>query len=130
MLHTQELDTVYRDYILDLYRHPKNKKRLEHPTHTTHHKNTSCGDELSLYLCITDGVITDIGFDGMGCAISQASASLFTEHVKNRHIDEVCQMTTKEVLALLGIDIGINREKCALLAYHAFTRALENKQIS
>jgi len=127
MPHAQELDTVYRDYILDLYRHPKNKQRLEYPTHTSHHKNTSCGDELSIYLCITDDVITDIGFDGMGCAISQASASLFTEHVKNRHIGEVRQMTAEEVLALLGIDIGITREKCALLIYHAFTRALENK---
>lgn len=114
------MDTIYRDYILDLYRNPKNKKKIEDANYTAHKNNPSCGDEITIYIKIEDGKILDVGFDGVGCAISQASASLFMEQIKNKSLDEVKHMTDTNVLELLGIDVGINREKCALLIFRAF----------
>jgi nitrogen fixation NifU-like protein len=121
------MDTIYREYILDLYRNPKNKKKIDDATCTAHQNNPTCGDEITIYIKMENGKIDDVGFEGIGCAISQASASLFTEHIKNKSLDEVIQMTDTDVLELLGIDVGINREKCALLIYRAFTQAIEHR---
>lgn len=120
------METIYKEYILDLYRNPKNKKSIADATHTAHKNNPTCGDELVIYLKVEDKKIFNVGFEGVGCAISQASASLFTEHVKNKSLDEVKKITDAEVLGLLGIDVGINREKCALLIFRALTQAIEH----
>lgn len=119
------LETIYKEYILDLYRNPKNKKSIVDATFTAHKNNPTCGDEIAVYVKVEEGKIVDIGFDGVGCAISQASASLFTEHLKNKSLNEVKKMTDTEVLSLLGIDVGINREKCALLIFRAFQESLK-----
>ncbi len=124
--HDHELNSIYKEYILDLYRNPKNKKKIEHPTHVSTKRNASCGDELTVYLVITDGIVTDVGFDGIGCAISQASASLLTEHIKGKSLEEVRKLTEEDVLKLLGIEIGITRTKCALLAYTSCINAIEH----
>lgn len=120
------LETIYKEYILDLYRNPKNKKTIANATHSAHKNNPTCGDEITVYLKVEEGKISDVGFDGVGCAISQASASLFTEHVKNKSLDEARKMTDAEVLGLLGIDVGINREKCALLIFRAFQESIQS----
>lgn len=119
------MDTIYREYILDLYRNPKNKKKIENATYTAHKNNPTCGDEITIYTHIEGGKVVDVGYEGVGCAISQASASLFTEHIKNKSIDEVKQMTDANVLELLGIDVGINREKCALLIFRTFQESIK-----
>lgn len=124
--HDHELNSIYKEYILDLYRNPKNKKKIENPTHLSTKRNASCGDELTVYLVITDGMVTDVGFDGIGCAISQASASLLTEHVKGKSLEDVRRLTEEDVLKLLGIEIGITRTKCALLAYNSCMNAIEH----
>ncbi len=118
------LETIYKEYILDLYRNPKNKKKIENATHTAHKNNPTCGDEITIYLNVEDERIVDVGFVGVGCAISQASASLFTEHIKGKMINEVKRMTDDEVKGLLGIDVGINREKCALLIFRTFQESI------
>lgn len=124
--HEHELDSIYKEYILDLYRNPKNKKKIDSPTHVSTKRNASCGDELTVYLVIIDGIITEVGFDGIGCAISQASASLLTEHIKGMSYEEVRKITEEEMLKLLGIEIGLTRTKCALLAYHSCMNALNS----
>ncbi len=118
------MDTIYRDYILDLYRNPKNKKKIDDATNTASKNNPTCGDEITIYIKMENEKIVEVGFEGIGCAISQASASLFTEHIKNKSLDEVTQMTDADVLELLGIDVGINREKCALLIFRASQESL------
>lgn len=118
------MDTIYREYILDLYRNPKNKKKVEQATHTHHKNNPTCGDEITICVKVENGKIVDVGFEGVGCAISQASASLFTEHIKGKSLDEAAQMKDEKVLGLLGIDVGINREKCALLIFRTFQESI------
>ncbi len=121
------METIYKEYILDLYRNPKNKKKIENATYSAHKNNPTCGDEITIYVKIEGGKVIDAGHEGVGCAISQASASLFTEHIKNKSLDEVTQMTDADVFELLGINVGINREKCVLLIYRAFTQAIEHR---
>ena len=119
------LETIYKEYILDLYRNPKNKKKIEEATFGAHKNNPTCGDDLTIYIKVGDDKIIDVGFEGVGCAISQASASLFTEQIKHKSLDEVKQMNDADVLGLLGIDVGINREKCALLIFRTFQESIK-----
>jgi len=83
------LDQLYQDVILDHNRRPRNFKEIPHPTQYSHGVNPLCGDNYHLYLNIdADGTIQDIGFQGSGCAISKASASLMTTFVKGKTIKE------------------------------------------
>ncbi len=110
------MDALYRDYILDHYKNPRNFGTLE-PHDLEHHDvNPLCGDELGVHLLVDDaGVITDLRFHGTGCAISQASASMTSDEIKGMSIDELLKLDRQYVLDLLGITISATRMKCALL---------------
>ena len=82
------MDDMYRDYILDHYKNPRNFGELEGATHTYHDSNPLCGDEMTMQLRIGDGHVDDVHFTGKGCAISQASASILTEEIKGKTLDE------------------------------------------
>ncbi len=120
-------DALYRELILEEYKHPKNKGSVENPTSTCTKNNTLCGDKLTITLTVSDGVVTDVKFDGIGCAISLASASLFTEHIKGKAVAEIEQMDEKVILDLLGIELNPMRMKCAVLVLRAVAGALEVK---
>src|SRR5256885_1403681 len=100
------MDDMYRDYILDHYKNPRNFGELEGATHTYHDSNPLCGDEMTMQLKIGDGSVDDVHFTGKGCAISQASASILTEEVKGKTLDEVKAIDRDHVLANLGIPIS------------------------
>lgn len=106
---------IYKDIILDYYRHPRNFGDLSDPDVRSKDSNPLCGDVIEMQLKIRDGKIGDIRFKGKGCAISQASASMLTETVKGKTLDEVKGMGKAEILNMLGIDPGPSRIKCALL---------------
>ena len=106
---------IYRDIILDYYRHPRNAGELANADVRAKDSNPLCGDIIEMQLKINDGKIDDVRFQGKGCAISQASASMLTEVVKGKSLDEVKGMGKSDVLELLGIDPGPTRIKCALL---------------
>ncbi len=106
---------IYKDIILDYYRNPRNFGDLPNPDVRAKDSNPLCGDIIEMQLKINDGKIEDIRFKGKGCAISQASASMLTETVKGKTLDEVKSMSKTDVLNLLGIDPGPTRIKCALL---------------
>jgi nitrogen fixation NifU-like protein len=106
---------IYKDIILDYYRNPRNFGDLPNPDVRAKDSNPLCGDIVEMQLKINDGKIQDVRFKGKGCAISQASASMLTEVVKNKTLDEVKAMSKTDVLNLLGIDPGPTRIKCALL---------------
>jgi len=106
---------IYKDIILDYYRNPRNFGDLPNPDVRAKDSNPLCGDIIEMQLKINDGKIEDIRFKGKGCAISQASASMLTETVKGKTLDEVKSMGKTDVLNLLGIDPGPTRIKCALL---------------
>ncbi|MFH1023864.1 MAG: SUF system NifU family Fe-S cluster assembly protein [Planctomycetota bacterium] len=142
-----ELDELYQDVILDHNRTPRNFRRIAPASASAKGYNPLCGDQFTVYLTIENDTVKDVSFEGAGCAISKASASLMTEAVKGKTRAEVAElfgkfhaMVTsdfeKEIntaslgkLAVLG---GVRqfpiRVKCASLAWHALHAALEGKQ--
>jgi nitrogen fixation protein NifU and related proteins len=111
------MDDLYRDHILDHYKNPRNFGELEGATHHYHDTNPLCGDEITMFLLVgEDGRINDVHFTGRGCAISQASASLLTEKIKGKTLDEAKAVDKDAVLEDLGITISPARIKCALLS--------------
>jgi nitrogen fixation NifU-like protein len=107
---------IYKDIILDYYRNPRNFGDLPNPDVRAKDSNPLCGDIIEMQLKINDGKIEDVRFKGKGCAISQASASMLTETIKGKTLDEVKSMGKTDILDLLGIDPGPTRIKCALLS--------------
>jgi nitrogen fixation NifU-like protein len=115
------MDDFYRENILDHYRNPRNKGHLENPTHSHEEHNPLCGDVLHIDLHVNDeDVIQEVRFDGQGCAISQASASMLTEMVQGKTLEEAKLVEKEDILEALGIDIGPVRLKCALLSLKVF----------
>lgn len=111
------MDDFYKENILDHYRHPRNAGHLENPTHTHKEHNPLCGDIIQMDLHVNDDNIIDrVAFSGRGCAISQASASMLTEMIEGKSLEEAKQIGKEQILEALGIDIGPARLKCALLS--------------
>ncbi len=111
------MDDLYREHILDHYKNPRNFGELEGATHHYHDTNPLCGDEITMFLLVGEnGRIDDVHFTGRGCAISQASASLLTEKIKGKTLDEAKAVDKESVLEDLGITISPARVKCALLS--------------
>ena len=121
------MDALYRDFILDHYRNPRNAGTLERPDASFEDLNPLCGDKIRMDLRIRDGVVEDVKFKGRGCAISQASASLLTESIKGKKIDEIDTIGKEDVLENLGISISAARLKCALLGLKVLKQALALK---
>ena len=110
------MDALYREQILDHYKHPHNFGELEDPDLEFEDNNPLCGDELRVQLRTNgDGRIEDLRFSGQGCAISQAAASMVSDEVKGMTLEELLRLDKSFVLELLGIDISATRMKCALL---------------
>ncbi len=107
---------IYKENILDHYKHPRNKQGMEHSTHKHTEHNPLCGDKITLFVKMDDGNVVDISFVGEGCAISQASASLLTEFVKGKSVVELKEVNKDTIYELLGIPISPARLKCALLS--------------
>ena len=107
---------MYRERILDHYRSPQNYGTIEDPDITYEDVNPSCGDEIQMYAVVDENdEVVDVKFDGQGCAISQASASLLTEKVKGMTLEEVREIETEDVKEMLGIELSPVRVKCAVL---------------
>ena len=141
-----ELSELYQQVILDHNKKPRNFRKLENANHTADGYNPLCGDQLTIYLDLEDGLVKEIGFEGSGCAISKASASMMTQAVKGKSkeqaenlFQEFHSMVTGELneeidensLGNLKIFAGVRefpvRVKCATLAWHTLHAAL-NKQ--
>ncbi|HLA47984.1 MAG: SUF system NifU family Fe-S cluster assembly protein [Nitrospinae bacterium RIFCSPLOWO2_02_FULL_39_110] len=138
---------LYQQVILDHNKKPRNFRPLENPTHSCDGHNPLCGDEITIYLKLNkDMMVEEISFSGSGCAISKASASLMTTHVKGKSVEEVKIMfdefhrmirgefdpdKNKHHLGRLTIFIGVrefpSRTKCASLAWHTLICALDRK---
>lgn len=111
------MDDLYREYILEHYKRPHNWGPMESPDLEASDTNPLCGDELTVMLRVDgEGQIEDIRFDGHGCAISQASASMASDEVKGMKVEDLLKLDRSFVLELLGIDVSATRMKCALLS--------------
>ncbi len=126
------MDNLYRDFILEHYRAPHNKGTLDpHDLHFAD-SNPTCGDEMSMSLVLdpAGSAIADVAFDGRGCAISQASASILTDGLRGQSLDQVRDMNPKDLLDELGVPIGPARLKCALLAYKVLQGAVRGGEVA
>ncbi len=110
------MDELYRDYILDHYKNPRNFGELEPHDLEWHDHNPLCGDELGVHVRVEDGKIADLRFHGQGCAISQAAASIASEDLIGLTVDDVPGLDADWVFERLGIQISPTRRKCALLS--------------
>lgn len=111
-----ELDELYQQNILDHYKHPRHKGVPDMYTEKREGSNPSCGDELTIYLTHDGNVINSIMFDGDGCAISQAATSMLMERLTGKPLASLRDLTEEDVYGMLGVVVGPQREKCALLA--------------
>jgi nitrogen fixation protein NifU and related proteins len=111
------MDDLYREEILSHYKRPRNWGPMEDPDLEFSDTNPLCGDELKVMLRVgDDGTVQDVRFDGHGCAISQAAASMSSEELRGMKVDDLVRLDRDFVLDLLGIDISATRMKCALLS--------------
>src|SRR5690348_27466 len=114
----------YREYILDHYRNPRNYGTLEKPSVHSEDSNPLCGDQLGMDLIVEDNHVKAVRFQGRGCAISQASASMLSEMIEGKTVEEVVQLGKEDVLDALGIPISPARTKCAFLSLRVLHRSL------
>ena len=119
------MDDLYREEILSHYKRPHNWGEMESPDLEFEDTNPLCGDELRVMLRVgDDGTIEDIRFDGHGCAISQAAASMISDVAKGKTVAEVRALGSEDVLEELGIPLSPIRLKCALLSVNVLRVAL------
>ncbi|MGB8647744.1 MAG: SUF system NifU family Fe-S cluster assembly protein [Anaerolineae bacterium] len=110
------MDDLYREQIIDHYQHPHNHGTLEQPDISFEDSNPLCGDKIRIDMKVVNGIVQDIRFSGRGCAISQAAASMLTDEIKGKPLDEIKRLDKQTILDLIGIPLGPTRLKCALLS--------------
>jgi nitrogen fixation NifU-like protein len=136
-----QFDDLYREIILDHYKEPRNKGHIEKPDIAARGHNPLCGDEVDITMSVDDGRVADIRFDGTGCAISQASASMLTELIEGKSLSEVERIAGlfKEMMledgdsveelgdleALQGVKKYPVRIKCAILSWNTMLEGME-----
>jgi nitrogen fixation protein NifU and related proteins len=141
-----ELRDLYQEVILEHSKHPRNFREMESANHKAEGFNPLCGDHFTIYVNVRDGAIQDISFQGSGCAISKASASMMTQTLKGKSADEAEELFTRfhdvvtghaessDAIGKLAVFAGVSefpiRVKCATLAWHALRAALHGDQVA
>ena len=114
------MDDTYKENILDHYRHPRNYGSIENPDIAQEEDNPLCGDRIQMNIRLNDGVVKEVKFKGEGCAISLASASILTEMIHGKSLEELKALGKDEILKALGITLSPTRLKCGLLSLKVF----------
>jgi nitrogen fixation NifU-like protein len=136
------VESFYKEILLDHYQRPRNRGELENADLQEHLDNPLCGDQVTVYATLGDGRVDEVTFTGRGCSISQASASMLTEHLLGKDYEEaeaeieafLEMMRTEEneelgdLVALKGVIQTPNRIRCATLAWDAFSRGLRGRE--
>jgi nitrogen fixation protein NifU and related proteins len=138
---TPALGDLFQDIILEHYKRPRNKGAIAEPTAHVHMNNPTCGDEVYLFIRVEDGTVAELGFEGEGCSISQASISMMTQILKGKPVEEGLRLAERftammhgdpdaakdkelrDARALAGVSKFPTRVKCALLGWDAFEKA-------
>jgi nitrogen fixation protein NifU and related proteins len=146
MSFNQNLDQLYRSVIMDHYKKPRNKGSLENDSVTIDMNNPTCGDRIHLTLQVEDGIVQAVKFDGEGCSISMSSASMMTELVKGKKIEEALELADIFSKMMLGEDYDVDkydlgdvealqgvakfpaRIKCATLAWKAMEKGVKESE--
>lgn len=142
----ENLDTLYRQVIMDHYKNPRNRGALEGNTLNVDMNNPTCGDRIQLHLQVEDGVVEDAKFEGEGCSISMSSASMMTQAIKGKKLDDALKMSNVfsnmmlgeeideedlelgDIEALQGVSKFPARIKCATLAWKAMEKGVEENK--
>ncbi|WP_100400925.1 Fe-S cluster assembly sulfur transfer protein SufU [Bacillus sp. FJAT-44742] len=145
-MHSNNLDTLYRQVIMDHYKNPRNRGGIEGDTLTVNMNNPTCGDRIELQMQVEDGKISEAKFSGEGCSISLSSASMMTEVIKGRPVEEALELADifskmmqgedyddekydlGDIEALQGVQKFPARIKCATLAWKAMEKGLNNEE--
>ncbi len=121
----------YIEIILDHHDNPRNRKKLEHPDIEASGGNPGCGDVVILYARLgSDGRVVEAAFQGEGCTISQAGASMLTEEIVGKSLDEVRQMSYEDVVEEMGREVVSSRTRCATLALSTMKAAIDDYERS
>ncbi len=116
---------LYQDVLLDHYRNPRNRGVLEHADFESGEDNPSCGDSVNIYGQVKDGRLEAVSFQGTGCVISQAAASMLTQRVLGMDLHEIMKLDADFMRQLVGITLGPTRVRCALLALEALQKGVQ-----
>jgi nitrogen fixation protein NifU and related proteins len=120
-----EEEDVYQEHVMDHYEDPYHKGPCAGCTHACQDRNPLCGDVVKLELLIDNaGHVSEAWFNGQGCCISQASASMLTETIEGKSVNELKQFTANDMLELFGAKLTPNRQKCCLLAWRVLQQAM------
>jgi nitrogen fixation protein NifU and related proteins len=142
---SSNLDALYRQVIMDHYKNPRNRRILEDGSHTINMNNPTCGDRIQLTFKVEDGIVTDVGFEGEGCSISMSSASMMTQAIKGKKVEEALRLSKifsdmiqgkdyeddidlGDIEALQGVSKFPARIKCATLAWKAMEKGLKEEE--
>jgi len=115
---------VYNKKLLDHYQNPRNFGKLKKPTHQSHRPNPACGDEVTVYLKISGGKLADFKWEGRGCAVMTASASVLSELLMGKNVTAVDKVRRGDIEKLLAAKIPRSRDECLLLPLQAINKAL------
>ena len=115
---------MYRENILDHYKNPHNKGTIEDAEIKFTENNPLCGDVITVNLKLNDHKVEDVKFSGRGCAISQSAASMLTDEIKGKSLQEIKNIDREKMVELLGIDVGPVRTKCAVLGLVAIKNGI------
>lgn len=142
---SNNLDNLYRRVIMDHYKNPRNRGILEDGSHTINMNNPTCGDRIQLTLKVEDGIVTNARYDGEGCSISMSSASMMTQAIKGKNVEEALKLSMifsdmmqgkeyddtldlGDIEALQGVSKFPARIKCATLAWKAMEKGLKEDE--
>lgn len=121
-------EEINTEILLDHYRNPHNHGQIGDASEKLIEFNPVCGDTVQLTIKIENDAVSDIKFIGRGCSVSQGSASMLTDRVKGMKIEEIKKIKEKDILSMLGLNLGPSREKCALLSLNALNKCIENHE--
>jgi nitrogen fixation NifU-like protein len=142
---SNNLDALYRRVIMDHYKKPRNRGVLEDGSHTINMNNPTCGDRIQLTFKVEDGIVQDAKFEGEGCSISMSSASMMTQEIKGKKVEEALKLSEifsdmmlgkdhddsidlGDIEALQGVSKFPARIKCATLAWKAMEKGLKEEE--
>ena len=120
---------IYQEILMDHYRNPRNNGVLAQCDFRAEQRNSSCGDEVLFMGVICDHTLVDVAFQGKGCVISQATASLLSDLVKNKSLDDILALDNNDLIAMLGMELGPVRLLCALLSLAALQNGIREYKI-
>lgn len=115
---------LYQDALVDHYRNPRNRGIIEFADFESGEDNPSCGDSINMYGQVQDGKLKAVSFQGAGCVISQAAASMLTQKVLGMDLHEIMKLDANFMRQLVGIELGPTRVRCALLALEALQKGI------